>query len=116
MTTFARKSDGRRIYTDQFKCEQIARVRRGELTVSELGRELGIARSLLQRWKRLLPPGTAFAAPGGRHDDPARGVPATRYIRELQQLLGKQSVELERLRAEVDALRGESRSRGIPRR
>ena len=57
MATIARKSDGRRIFTDEFKREQIDRVWRGELTVAELGRKLGIARSLLQRWKRLMPPG-----------------------------------------------------------
>lgn len=38
----ARKADGRRIYTPQFKRQQISRVLRGELT--ELGRELGVAR------------------------------------------------------------------------
>jgi transposase-like protein len=49
MPSVARKSDGRRIFTDAFKRTQIDRIRRGELTISELSRKHGIARSLLQR-------------------------------------------------------------------
>ena len=55
MAHIARKSDGRRIFTNEFKREQINRVFRGEVTVAELSRKVGIARSLLQRWKRLTP-------------------------------------------------------------
>lgn len=55
MESPARKADGRRIYTPQSKREQISRVLRGELTAAaELSRELGGARSLIQRWKRLV--------------------------------------------------------------
>lgn len=111
MATIARKSDGRRIFTEKFKREQIARVIRGELTLAELSRKLGIARSLLHRWKRLMPhldgnprmngnPRTA-----GSRGFPTDELRATEYIRELQLLLGKQTVELELLRAEVDELK-----------
>lgn len=41
------------MYSPQFKREQLARVERGELTLAELSREIGISRSLLQRWKAL---------------------------------------------------------------
>lgn len=105
MTKIARKSDGRRIFTDEFKREQLGHVWRGELTLAELGRKLGIARSLLQRWKRQLPrvAGTA-GAPAARA--PAAGHPAADpYVRELQRLVGKQTLELELLRAELEALR-----------
>lgn len=49
MEPVARKADGRRIYTAEFKRQQVERVLRGELTISELGRELGISRNLLTR-------------------------------------------------------------------
>jgi len=101
MARIARKSDGRRIFTEEFKREQIGRVLRGELTLAELSRRLGIARSLLQRWKR-------FSI---QDRDGAAGVngfgvllPAD-YIRELQLLVGKQTVELELLCAELAALK-----------
>lgn len=116
MTTIARKSDGRRIFTDEFKREQLGHVWRGELTLAELSRKLGIARSLLQRWKRQLPRGAGAAgAPAVRA--PSTVLPSgDPYVRELQRLVGKQALELELLRAELEALRLERRTRGAPRR
>ncbi len=111
----ARKSDGRRIFTDEFKREQIDRVWRGEMSLAELSRKLGIARSLLQRWKRVMP---SAAAPGGsaaRHVTPTSGLRAEQYIRELQQLLGKQTAEIALLRAELDAVRARRRMERSPR-
>jgi transposase-like protein len=111
MTRIARKSDGRRIFTEEFKRTQIGRVWRGETTLAELSRKLGIARSLLQRWKRLMPPASA-------RNGAERGVGkvgelrADAYIRELQLLVGKQTVELELLRTELDTLRRRPRYRG----
>ena len=57
----ARGSDGRRLFTAEFKREQIDRLLRGEVTASELSRELGIARSLVQRWKYLATKGAEAA-------------------------------------------------------
>ena len=104
MTRIARKSDGRRIFTDTFKRQQIERVLHGELTITELSRKLGIARSLLQRWKRFLPleDGVAGAA---RWHAPSPGESASAHVRELQLLIGKQAVELELLRAELETLK-----------
>jgi transposase-like protein len=116
MANIARKSDGRRIFTDKFKREQIGRVWRGELTLAALSRELGIARSLLQRWKRLTPQRAEIdGATRGRvtHGSQLRG---DQYIRELQLLVGKQTVELELLRAELDGLKKERRYRAATRR
>lgn len=107
MARIPRKSDGRRIFTDEFKREQIARVLRGELTMAELGRKLGIARSLLQRWKRLMPHGAGIAGPAGGRATAASALRAAQYLRELQLLIGKQALELEMLRAEIDALKQE---------
>lgn len=38
METHHRKADGRRVFTPQFKQEQVARLGRQELTVEELAR------------------------------------------------------------------------------
>jgi transposase-like protein len=114
MAKIARKSDGRRIFGDEFKRKHLGRVQRGELTIAALSRELGIARSLLHRWQRLV-------SRNGDGDRPARlAAPISRldtaqYIRELQLLVGKQTVELEMLRAEVAALRNGRRLQGLPR-
>jgi len=98
MTQFARKSDGRRIFTDAYKRQQIDRVLGGELTITDLSHSLGIARSLLQRWKRFLPPKGGVANAARRHA-PSAGEPASGHVRELHLLIGKQAAELELLRA-----------------
>jgi transposase-like protein len=67
MGTMARDAGGRRLYTAEFKRQQLARVERGELTASELSRELGIARSLIQRWKYLATKGSETAV--GANED-----------------------------------------------
>jgi transposase-like protein len=115
MARIARKSDGRRIFTDEFKRTQIGRVWRGETTLAELSRKLGIARSLLQRWKRLMP--QASDRDGGVRGRVGKvgELRADIYIRELQLLVGKQTVELELLRAELDTLKRRPRYRGIAR-
>ena len=116
MASIARKSDGRRIFTDAFKRKEMGRVLRGELTLSELSRRLGIARSLLHRWKRQMPQDNDLSSLAGRRATPASGLRTDRYIRELQLLVGKQTVELELLRAERDALKRERRSRSVSKR
>lgn len=47
METHRRGSDGRRIFSAQFKQEQIARVVKGELTLAELARELAVSPSVV---------------------------------------------------------------------
>lgn len=106
MTRIARKSDGRRIFTDAFKREQIGRVWRGDLTLAELSRKLGIARSLLQRWKRLIPSESEVNGEATSRVVRTSGLRTDQYILELQLVVGKQTVELELLRAELDALKG----------
>jgi transposase-like protein len=113
MARFPRKADGRRIFTADFKQEQIGRVLRGELTIAELSRRMGIAPSLLQRWKR-----SASGTPAAPDASLPYATPVTRlrpeqYIRELQLLVGKQTVELVLLRAELDALKSRRRARGV---
>ena len=110
MAHIPRKSDGRRIFPAEYKREQIGRVWRGELTLAELSRKLGIARSLLQRWKRLMPQATNIADGARRLVTTTSRLRADQYIRELQLLVGKQTVELELLRTELDVLRRGRRS------
>jgi transposase-like protein len=110
MANIARKSDGRRIFTDEFKRQQIGRVWRGELTLAELSRKLGIARSLLQRWKRLVPQDGHAASVSRRVVTRLSELQADQYILQLQLLVGKQTVELELLRTELDALKKSRRS------
>ncbi len=116
MARIPRKSDGRRIYSAQFKNEQIGKVLRGETSIADLSRKLGIARSLLQRWKRLIPQGAAAPGAADMGLNPGHKLGTAQYVRELQVLIGKQTLELELLRAEVDALKRGRAARGSPRR
>ena len=64
MVSVARDSNGRRLYTAEFKRQQVERVEREAISAAELSRELGIARSLVQsRPVRSSPHGATFAAP-----------------------------------------------------
>jgi transposase len=117
MVRIARKSDGRRIFTAEFKREHIGRVLRGELTLAELSRKLGIARGLLLRWKRLMTQGaeTAVAAHAGMV--PASELRAAEeHIRELERLVGRLTVELEALRAALAVARSGRRFERAPKR
>jgi transposase len=75
---------GRRQYTKEFKVEAVRLVVEGKRPVAEVVRELGIARSLLQRWKHQLERAGVEAFPGnGRltgQDEQIR-----RLKRELEQ-------------------------------
>lgn len=118
MKRIARKSDGRRIFTDEFKREQIGRVLRGELTLGELSEKLGIARSLLHRWKRLMPQNDtarlrSLATTRRGRAGWGSELDANRYVSDLQLLVGKQALELELLRTELETLK---RSRRRPSR
>jgi len=61
--THRRGSDGRRIFSPEFKREQIGRVVREELTMAESSRELEVQPSVIRRWKHLVDRGSTAAAP-----------------------------------------------------
>jgi transposase-like protein len=105
MVRIARKSDGRRIFTTEFRREQIGRVLRGELTIAELSRKLGIARGLLQRWKRIATQGSAAVVPHAVVVAVTELQAAQVHIRELERLVGRQAVELAALRTALDVTR-----------
>ena len=54
METQGRASDGSRRFTAEFKRDQISRVIRGEITLSELSREIDVSPSVVRRWKHLV--------------------------------------------------------------
>ena len=53
----------RRTFTPQFKRDAVALVKKGK-TITEVARSLGVARSLLQRWKEQLDVESTEAFPG----------------------------------------------------
>jgi transposase len=71
----------RRTFTPQFKKDAIALVDAGR-TVNEVAHDLGIARSLLQRWRTQLRRAPEVPFPGS-----GRLAPAAEQIRQLQQRL-----------------------------
>jgi len=54
----ARGADGRRLFTQQFKKEQIGRVLRGEITQAKLCRKLDVEASVVRNWRRLVEQGS----------------------------------------------------------
>jgi|SRR5262252_3351956 transposase len=117
MEPIARKADGRRIFTPEFKREQIERVVRGELTLAELSRELQISRNLLARWKSLITAGAERAVEANEDVVPVSELKAAQQqIRELQRLIGKQAVELEILRAARDEVKKRPRYYGVSKK
>ena len=117
MESIPRKSDGRRVFTPEFKRHQIERVLRGEVTLSELSRELDISRALLQRWKHLLSEGAETAVEANEKVVPASELKAAQgKIRELERIIGKQTVDLEILRAARDLVKKRPRFYGVSKK
>lgn len=113
MEAVARKADGRRIFTAVFKREQLARIERGELSAAELSRELGISRSLLQRWKALAAQATETAVGANEDVVPASELRAAHArIRELERLVGRKTMEVEILQAARDEVKKKPRYYG----
>jgi transposase len=71
METHRRKAEGRRIFTPQFKQEQVARLGRQELTVAELARELSVSPQLIRQWQRLSSEGSTAAVTANEEVVPA---------------------------------------------
>ena len=72
MGEFARKSDGRRVFTVEFKRGVVQQLLKGEKTLAAVSRELDIQPSVVRQWeadRRLQPPGAPF---GARHAEPGR--------------------------------------------
>lgn len=116
MEGIARGSDGRRLFTAEFKRQQIDRVLKGEVTSAELSRELGIARSLVQKWKYLATKGAETAVGSNGDVVPVSELRAAQArIKELERLVGKQTMELEILRVARDEVKKRPHYYGVSR-
>lgn len=106
MDAVPRGSDGRRLFTAEFKREQIDRILRGEVTAAELSRELGVARSLIQRWKYLATKGAETAVGSNGAVVPVGELRAAQArIKELERALGRATMENEILRVARDEVK-----------
>jgi transposase len=100
MDAISRSAAGRRLYTADFKRTQIERIARGEATAAEPSRELGVSRSLIQRWKHLLARRAETAVQANEDVVPASALRAAEQrIRELERALGRKTMEVEILQA-----------------
>ena len=106
MATVARDSNGRRLYTAEFKRQQSERIERGEISAAELSRERGIARSRIQRWKHLAARSSETAVQANEEVVPLSELrTAQQRIRELERALGRKTMEVEMLQAARDEVK-----------
>ena len=114
MAEFGRRADGRRIFSVEFKREQVGRVLRGEVTPAELARELGVHGTLIRRWKHLLAQGGETAVGANGAVVPAAKLrEAEQRIRELERALGRKTMENEILRAAQTEVKKRPRWYGV---
>ena len=112
-----RGSDGRRLFTAEFKREQLARVVRKEVTFAELSRELGIDQSVVRRWHHLVEGGSRAAVAANGDVVPASELRAAQHrIRELERTLGTKTMEVEILQAARDEVENKPRWYGVSKR
>jgi transposase len=110
----ARDSNGRRLCTAEFKRQQIERIERGEISAAELSRELGIAPSLIQRWKHLATRGSETAVQANEEAVPLSELrTAQQRIRELERALGRKTMKVEILQAARDEVKTEPHWYGV---
>lgn len=99
-------SDGRRLFSVEFKQEAVGRVTSGEITAAELSRELGIQPSLLQYWKRRITGGGRVAITANEDVVPASELKSVHQrIKELERALGRKAMEVEILQAARDEIK-----------
>ena len=117
METQRRGSDGRRLFSAEFKREQVARVLRKEITFAELSRELGIDQSVVRRWQNLIDRGSRTAVAANEDVVPASELRAAQQrIRELERALGKKTMEVEILQAAREEVKKKPRWYGVSKR
>lgn len=121
----AEEREGRRRYQRfpaEFKREQVERILRGEVTAAELSRELGVGRTLIQRWKHLVTKGGETAVGAEEEVVPASALRAAQQrIRELERALGRKTMQVEILEAAQEEVKKKpswygvsTRKRGTP--
>ena len=106
MGEFARKSDGRRIFTVEFKRGIVQQLVKGEKTLAEVSRELDIQPSVIREWKRRVETGATTAVAANEDVVPASVLrEAQQRIRELERLLGRKQMEVEILQAAQEVVK-----------
>ena len=63
MGEFPRKSDGRRVFTVEFKRGVVQQLLKGDKTLAEVSRELDIQPSVVRQWKRRFEAGAPRPSP-----------------------------------------------------
>ena len=102
----ARKSDGRRIFSPDFKRDTVQRLHSGEITLAELSRDLDISPQVIRNWKRRFEEGATTAVGANEDVVPASELRAARQrIRELERALGRKTMEVEILEAARDVVK-----------
>ncbi len=100
MGEHARKSDGRRIFSPDFKRQAVERLNSGEITVAALSRELDVSPQVVRNWKRRFEEGARAAVSANEDVVPASELRAAQQrVRELERALGRKTMEVEILEA-----------------
>ena len=82
---FPRKSDGRRVFTPEFKRGVVQQLLKGEKTLAEVSRELDIQPSVVRQWKRRFEAGATAAVATNEDVVPVSALrEAHQRIRELE--------------------------------
>src|SRR5262245_20852206 len=106
MGEFPRKSDGRRVFTVEFKRGVVQQLLKGEKTLAEVSRELDIQPSVVRQWKRRFEAGATAAVATNEDVVPVSALrEAHQRIRELERLLGKKQMEIEILQAAQEVVK-----------
>jgi transposase len=106
MGEFPRKSDGRRVFTVEFKRGVVQQLLKGERTLAEVSRELDIQPSVVRQWKRRFEAGATAAVATNEDVVPVSALrEAHQRIRELERLLGKKQMEIEILQAAQEVVK-----------
>jgi len=96
MGEFPRESDGRRVFTVEFKRGVVQQLLKGEKTLAEVSRELDIQPSVARQWKRRFEAGATAAVATNEDVVPVSALTeAHQRIRELERLLGKKQMEID---------------------
>ena len=110
-------ADGRRLFTATFKQEVVRRMLRGEQTVAELSRELGVNQAVLHRWKRRVDGGATVAVQADEEVVPLSVFKAAQQrIKELERALGRKTMEVEILEAARDEIKKKPHWYGVVRK
>src|SRR4030095_2022812 len=106
MGEFPRKSDGRRVFTVEFKRCVVQQLLKGEKTLAEVSRELDIQPSVVRQWKRRFEAGATAAVATNEDVVPVSALrEAHQRSRGLERLVGKKQMEIEILQAAQEVVK-----------